>query len=134
MERQGLIRKRIGRFVLLMGMMSVITLVVVVTQRLSNDSLALLIGLFVGIAAMLPTIGLGVFLLRREMIKPHTTQTHTSTPAAMPPVVVVTPQALRGYGMPPSSAIPSGPYAHPSPWLVSNSQRRFTIVGEGATE
>jgi len=74
MERQGLIRKRIGRFVLLMGMMSVITLVVVVTQRLSNDSLALLIGLFVGIAAMLPTIGLGVFLLRREMIKPHTTQ------------------------------------------------------------
>ena len=137
MEQQGIIGKRIGRFVLWMGLICGVTGVVVVTQRLSDDSLALIIGLCFGIAAMLPTVGLGVWLLRREMLTSHNRTPPLPAPAAMPPVVVVTPQALPGYGVPPNSALPSqysGPpaqYSTPStaPWAISNTQRHFTIVG-----
>ena len=81
--------KRLGRFAALLGSVFVVTLAVVVTQRLSQDSLALMVGLACGVMAMLPTVVLGLLIWRREI----TRQTTRHPANTAPPVVVVAPQA-----------------------------------------
>ena len=117
--------KRLGRFVALVGAVAGVTGVVVVTQRLSQDSLALLVGLSCGVAAMLPTIGLALLVWRREETRRQSTQQH---PQATPPVVVVAPQALPGYGTQPSLPAPAQQSA-PWQWQPAVNERAFTIVG-----
>lgn len=115
--------KRLGRFVALLGIVFTVSAVVVITQRLSQDSLALLVGLACGVTAMLPTIVLGVYIWRREMMR----QTAQRAPSATPPVVIVTPQALPGYGVQ-QPAFGDASMA----WQWNNNaqqQRTFTIVG-----
>lgn len=115
--------KRLGRWATLLGMVFVIVLAVVVAQQLSDDTVALLLGLGCGITVMTPTLGLGFLLLRREWAR-------ASTPAAPPPtstpqIIVVAPPALPGYGAP--SAYPQamgGAWSQPA-----NTGRTFTIVG-----
>lgn len=123
METREPLGKRLGRFVTLLGVVVTITVAVVVTQRLSEDSLALLIGLACGVAAMLPTMLIGIVIWRREM------QQHASRSApATPPVVIVTPQAMPGYGMQ-QHALSDGGYAWPWPG-AQQPARSFTIVGD----
>ncbi len=122
--------KRIARFLMLMGALFVITITVVVTQRLSRDSLALLIGLSCGIAAMLPTIGLGILVWRRDEARARAREAQqqiASQPYVSPPVIVVSPESMHGnsYG---SHALPPG--SQPWPWATTpQSGRNFTIVG-----
>ncbi len=131
MENREPIRNRLGRFVLLVGAVAVITLVVIVTQRLSDDSLALLIGLGVGIVAMVPALGLAWLMLRREMNRQPQTVA-PSAPSAAPPVIVVTPQmpALPGYSVSPPTVTAQASI----PWPATTSGRTFTIVGGEETE
>jgi len=125
METREPLGKRLGRFVTLLGVVFVIAVAIIVTQRLSEDSLALLIGLACGVAAMLPTLLLGVIIWRREM-QQH--QQASRMPMATPPVVIVTPQGLSNYGMQ-QPALSDGGYVWP--WAgAQQSTRTFTIVGD----
>ncbi len=123
METREPLGKRLGRFVALIAIVFTVAVVVVVTQRLSQDSLALLIGLACGVAAMLPTLLIGIVIWRREM-----QQQASRMPTATPPVVIVTPQALPGYGMQ-QPALSDGGFAWP--WAgAQQPTRTFTIVGD----
>jgi hypothetical protein len=115
--------KRLGRFVGLLSVIAVVTGVVVVTQRLSRDALALLVGLTCGVMAMAPTIGLALLVWRREETRQ---QTSNANPAMTPPVIVVTPQ-LPGYGVQP--ALPGSAQQATWPWQPAPNERVFTIVG-----
>lgn len=118
--------KRIGRFMTLMGLVFAVSGGVVVTQRLSEDALALLLGLSCGIAAMLPTVILGGLWLKRELGQRGGVRQMAEQTAMQPPVIVVTPQALPGYGQPTQAAL-SQPL--PSQWQPIPAQREFKIVG-----
>jgi uncharacterized membrane protein len=110
---------------MLLGVVFTIAMVVVITQRLSQDSLALLIGLACGVAAMLPTLLLGVVIWRREM---QQQQQASRMPMATPPVVIVTPQGLPGYGMQQPALSDTG---FVWPWAgAQQPARTFTIVGD----
>jgi len=116
--------RRLGRFVMLVGAIFAVVAAVIVTQQLSRDSLALLIGLSCGVMAMLPTLALGYLVLRREDTRrQERAQRSLQQPQAYPtpPVVVVSPQALPGFGQ-------QGQPSH-SAWMPSSSRREFTIVG-----
>ncbi len=115
--------KRLGRFVGLLGGIAVITGVVVVTQRLSHDALALLVGLACGVTAITPTVGLLLLIWRRE--EQHRQAVHTQ-PALTPPVIVMTPQ-LPGYGAP--AVLPGNTQQVAWPWQPAPNERVFTVVG-----
>jgi len=55
--------RRLARFCALLAALFAITAAIIVTQRLSRDSLALLIGLSCGVMAMLPTLALGLLTI-----------------------------------------------------------------------
>lgn len=126
MEPREPLGKRLGRFVAMIGLVFAVTLAVVVTQRLSQDSLALIVGLTCGVMAMLPTVMLGLFVWRREMTRQVTSQRAVNS---APPVVVVAPQALPGYG----AQQPGYNYGNPNAaWQWNGAQqpeRTFTMVG-----
>ena len=124
METREPLGKRLGRFVTLLGVVFTVAIAVVVTQRLSEDSLALLIGLACGVAAMVPTLLLGVVIWRREMQQQQMSRMPTTTP----PVVIVTPQALPGYGIQ-QPALSDTSFSWP--WAgAQQPARTFTIVGD----
>ncbi|MBN2006161.1 MAG: hypothetical protein JXA21_22585 [Anaerolineae bacterium] len=117
--------QRIGRFGALIAVVSVLGVIIIATQRLSQDSLALIIGLSCGISAMLPTLGLGYFILRRETSRQIPAE-RQQTPAAIPPVIVVTPSMLPGYNNTPQRPA----YIEVEPLGQSaGGPRTFTIVG-----
>ncbi|MDF1512593.1 MAG: hypothetical protein P1S60_02165 [Anaerolineae bacterium] len=125
--------KRIGRFVTLLGLLFAVSAGVVVTQRLSEDALALLLGLVCGVAAMVPTIALGVVWMRREMAYHGPSQQLENKmqqqPLGQPQVIVVAPQALPGtypFGYSGQPVISSPESA---PWQPVPAQREFKIVG-----
>ena len=122
------LHKRVGRFIAWVTTVFAITAAVVITQRLSEDSLALLVGLTCGAAAMMPTLGLGLLLWRREDVRREQTrqQQAAPTPAVAPPVVVVAPQPMAGYGM----SHPALAQVNAQAWgQQAPAQRQFMIVG-----
>ena len=118
--------KRIGRFILVLGIAFAITAGVIITQRLSQDSLALLIGLSCGVAAMLPTVGIFILWLRREDTRREETRRRESQLSTsnqqQPQVIVIAPQALPGYPG-------SNQNALPPQWQTAAPERDFKIVG-----
>lgn len=121
--------KRIGRFVSLVGIVFAISGGIVVTQRLSKDALALLLGLTCGVAAMLPTFVLGGLWLKRETGRRVQEQHIPEYESRQPPVIVVTPQALPGYGQSAYNQAYASTRTPPSPWSSAPAQREFKIVG-----
>jgi hypothetical protein len=122
--------KRLGHFVTLIGAIFAVAAAVIITQQLSRDSLALLVGLTCGVMAMLPTLALGFLVWRREdarrQVQPQSQiQQQHSQPYASPPVIVVSPQALPGY----SQQQAHGQQGSTNPWMPAASPRNFTIVG-----
>ena len=113
--------RRIARFLALLGVVGAISAGGVISRRLSDDSLALLIGLVCGVAAMLPTILLGIFLWRRDERQRRERELANQSRPAQLPVIIVTPQAM-----------PSLPDSCSAPWqwTPSSQQRNFTILGE----
>lgn len=126
MNAQPSLGTKIGRFIALVGALFAITMGVVITQRLSDDALALMTGLACGVVAMGPTLGLGLLIWRRqEQELARAREVSRSTPFMQPPVIVVAPPTLPGYG----EGWRSLP-APASPWQVAPAERKFTIVGE----
>ncbi len=124
-EREPSFGQRLRRFLTFIGAVFAIAMAVIVTQRLSQDSLALLIGLSCGVLTMLPTLALGLFIWRREDARRQeeaAAQRPGPAPAS-PPVIVVTPQAMPGYGQ--RSSLPHSDDA----WLPAGGERVFEIVG-----
>ena len=121
--------QRLTRFIALVSVAFAITIAVIVTHRLSQDSLALLIGLSCGVMAMLPTIVLGVMIWRREETRRRAEAEQRETMQRQqgygaPPVIVISPQGMPGYGYPSQHALPPD-----SSWVPARGQREFTIVG-----
>lgn len=119
--------QRVARFVALISLIVGIVGVVVVSERLSQDALALTLGLACGVAAMAPTVLLAVLLWRRA--ERSAVQSAASAPAAQPyapPVIVVAPPAL-----PAQNADAYRTAALNPAWMPGYpAERKFTIVGE----
>jgi hypothetical protein len=118
--------KRLGRFLGLLGALFAIAMAVIVTQRLSRDSLALLIGLSCGVMAMVPTMALGLLIWRRDSARRQEAVDRRPSYPQSPPVIVVTPQGLPGGYPDGSKALAAAPWQ----WASPQSRRQFTIVGE----
>ena len=95
---------------------------VMVSNRISAESLAMLVGIACGICATIPVSLLALWLARRP--SGGDGDSHVAQ-RPYPPVVVVAPGAERRGSM--SSAY------YPSPALPSGPPRQFTIVGEEET-
>jgi hypothetical protein len=122
--------KRIGRFVTLMGIVFAISGGIIVTQRLSEDTLALLIGLSCGIAAMLPTILIGWLWLKKEAgMRDTVEKKNLEQTVLQPPVIVVAPQALPGYMQSYGQPALSATTPQSTHWEHVPAAREFKIVG-----
>lgn len=125
------LRARLARFLALISGLFVVTVAIVVTQRLSQDSLALMVGLSCGIAAMLPTLVMGVFLWRREQTRrqeqlAQQQMARERRQPMNPPVIVVSPPGIPGYGnQQPMLTDQQSPWG----WASSQSKRDFKIIG-----
>ena len=114
-----------------MGGLFAVTAGIVVTQRLSQDSLALLIGLSCGIATMLPTLAIGAFLWHREhnRRKERNMQqrmTWEQRQSSNPPIIVVSPTGVPGYGhQQPMLTDQQSPWS----WASSRGKRDFKVIG-----
>jgi hypothetical protein len=110
------IGQRLAKFAALMGACFAITAAVIVTQRLSDDALGVIVGLLLAGVPLLAIVALLVFILVRRDSRPAQPQ-----PYSIPPIVLQMPQppqqnALPDYGM---------------PWNVPQrqKQRAWDIVG-----
>jgi hypothetical protein len=127
MEERVSLGRRLGRFVTLLGMTFVAVMAVVISRRLSDDALALLVGLGCGVALLLPVLFLFVLIWRQQQRRQEERrEEQAATRSSQPPVVVVAPPML-----PPNY----GNHAQSLPWRESASwparrERKFTIVGE----
>mgnify|MGYP006281716197 CR=1 FL=1 len=122
-EREPL-GKRIKRFFSLIGIVFAITAGIIVTQRLSNDAIALLIGLTAGVVVMIPLVALLIYILRRQEIRRR--EENRSAPRTQPQVVIVSPPAMPGNG---SNQMALWNQARQNNWQMSRAEREFTIVG-----
>jgi len=114
------LRDRLFRFLLLCGALGVVTGVIVITQRLSQESLALLVGLTCGTATMLLPAALGLVIWRREASRrEELVQRPVYTPQL--PVIIVAPG---------QQALP-GPAGYPLDMQYQTAgPRTFTVIGE----
>ncbi len=118
--REG-VGDRIRRFFTLVGVVGAVTVGVVVSQRLSEDALAMLIGLVFGVALMMPLAGVGLLLWRREA----QTRTVATQRSGTPPVIVVTPSSVPARYENHASRL-----APPPMWQPEHAERTFTVLGE----
>lgn len=117
MQNEDSVRQRIRRFGTLMGVLIVVSGGVLITQRLSGETLALLSGLTCGVGLMIPLVVLAIWTLRQQADRLR----ERSRPAEpSQPVVVVMPPLLPGYTS----------QERPAVLHRSQSAREFTIVGE----
>lgn len=106
------------------GLAFFITLAVVVGQRLSAEAMAVVVGVFAGVAASIPTSLIIVWLATRSAAMRSETLVRAGAEArpAEPHVVVVAPPmagAQSSYGYPSSMALAAYP----------PRARRFTVIG-----
>ena len=106
----------------LVMMAFVVTLAVIIGNRLSDESLAVLAGAVCGVGAAIPTSLLIVAVARR---RDEPRSQPTTTPGPYPPVVVVTPPGGQPW--------PGNQNALP-PSLRAPVQRHFTVVGDAAED
>ncbi len=116
---------RLARFLGLLASLFVISVGIVVTRRLSEDSLALLLGLACGITATFPTLVLLFLSWRREVSRRSSPL--TQSPHASPPVIVVSPPALP-YGAQNSHSAYT--YHQVQGWPQPQQSRTFEIIGD----
>jgi len=114
-----------GRLRIFAGVVAItftVTLAVLISQRLSDEAMAVLAGAVCGVGASIPTSLLVVWVTRRRQEQ----QTSRPLPGVYPPVIVVQPPPQPGVINPQPSAY-LAPYMPPA-------QREFTVVGGGGEE
>jgi O-antigen ligase len=116
-------RERLARFLMLCGALATIALVVIVTERLSDDALSLALGVAIGVVAILIPLALTlaiVYVVYRLSSRAQP-QSYAQPTSPQPQLLV-----MPSYQLPP----PSGGYDPTvfAPQLASR-QRRFTVIG-----
>lgn len=114
------------------------TLMIIIGVKLSNDALAVIIGLVLGIIASLPVsliIVFGVLHRDRSNLSPSQPGMQPGY-TNQPPVIVVNggqhpAHGNYGYGSPPQMSQPATPN---TPGVPLPGQRQFTVVGEDVTD
>jgi len=113
--------QRLGRFFMLLGAIFGITAAVVVTQRLSDDALALVIGLLLAGIPLLALVGILMFLLirqaQRRPVQPQQQQ-------VIPPIILQMPQQ-------PQQPPPLPDYG--TQWDIpqrTGEQRQWDVIGD----
>jgi hypothetical protein len=123
-------RQTMGRIVAVVAVAIVITLGMLVGTRLSADSIALIVGVLIGITASIPTGFLFAWALSRrngdQVAGAGTQRVGQMGNGQYPPVIVVNP----GTGMPAWQPQPQAPVSLPGP----TGGRRYDVVGEIAEE
>ncbi len=127
MNERPSVGQRLGRFALFVVVLFVVTVTVIVTQRLSDDALALLVGLGAGVVFMVPPLFIMVLVWRRQELRREDRWSERQQ-AAQPSVVVVAPPAFPGYGPGYGRQQSALPYENLAPWSAP-AERKFTIVG-----
>lgn len=87
-ERLG---PRLARFVTLLGVIFTITTAVIVAQRLSEDALALIVGLLLAGIPLLGIIALLVFILVKVSQREPRQHATLQQPMMLPPIIVQMP-------------------------------------------
>lgn len=105
----------------------VVTLAVVVGQRMSVDAMAVVVGVVCGVAASIPTSLLVLLATRRrEQVEAQPRQMGPG----YPPVVIVNPGMQTGMGLPGQGM--AGPYL-PPPAGPASVPRQFKVIGSEDT-
>lgn len=114
------LKERLWRFVGLMGLVFVVSMVVVIATTLQAESIALIIGVVLGILALaIPvSIGAGVFYLGTRMA-----QRKESKGQQAPPNFYVLPSQ-------PTPMLPGQQAYPPYPADVYGGRREFEVIGE----
>jgi hypothetical protein len=116
----------------IVGVVSVafaIALAYVVGSRLSDEAIAIVVGLACGIGAMVPlSVGLAVALIRgSRRDETYAMDQPTRMPSPYPPVIVVAPPQM---GQQPWAQYPHYQNYLPAPFNQPLDARDFKIVGE----
>jgi hypothetical protein len=123
MRRREAVGKRIGRFVLWCGMLFAMSAGIIAASRLSQDSLALAIGIAIGTVVGLVPVGVGLVVLTmwmRQRERPRRKEPEAVQGPQQPVIVVQVP--------------PVGAYQPSLPgssWDVG--QRSFEVIGEATS-
>lgn len=95
----------VGRFLAIVGAAFCLTLAIVIVRELSNDALAVAIGVACGMAAGIPATTLLYIALARRFRRAED-EGHSGQRGAVPPLIIV-----QGYASPP--ALPQEPWLAP---------------------
>lgn len=119
--------RRLIAFSLLAG---IVTLAVIIGQRLSTDAMAVMAGVVFGVAASIPTSLLIVLAARgsRRVEPPYRRDDYQPSPPA-PQIYVVSPgqlPALPGQGTGAQSVLPQPPGGY----FMAEPARRYKVVGD----
>lgn len=128
-------RARIANFLLLCGMLAAVTFTVVITQRLSDDALSLVLGIAIGVVALLiPSLAVGGLLyLATRMVEARSAGRARSTPAPQPQVVVLSPGGAQQQPAFPWASVPQLQHSgalEGSQYQAAAQRRTFTVIGE----
>ncbi|HNT74215.1 MAG TPA: hypothetical protein PKH77_04240 [Anaerolineae bacterium] len=116
-ERLG---PRLARFVTLLGVVFAISAAVIVSQRLSEDALALIVGLLLAGIPLLGIIALLVFILVKVSQREPRQHTTPQQPMMLPPIIVQMP--------PQTPQLPT--YGDPTPLPQHSNGRMWDVIGE----
>lgn len=112
-------------------MAGIVTLAIIIGQRMSTDAMAVIVGVVFGVAASIPTsllIALATRSARRHDDPPYRRADYQPTPPP-PQIYVVNPGAYPGASDPAQIAAPQQQtFSMPVP------QRRWVVVGEDEQE
>jgi hypothetical protein len=109
-------------------MAGVVTLAVIIGQRMSTDAMAVMVGVVFGVAASIPTSLLIALAARgsRRSEPPYRRNDYQPSPPA-PQIYVVSPgQMSPGLPGPTPQALPQSPAGY----HVADQSRRYKVVGE----
>lgn len=109
-----------------LGLVFAVSLAVVIGQRLSDEAMAVVVGVVAGVAASIPTSLIVVWFASRSLVAARP----APSPAPEPRVVVMTsPQPQAAYAQPASFGMPmpAGAMYAPAPALLV--PRQFNVIG-----
>jgi hypothetical protein len=109
-------------------MAGVVTLAIIIGQRMSTDAMAVMVGVVFGVAASIPTSLLIALAARgsRRAEPPYRRNDYQPSPPA-PQIYVVSPgQLASGQPGPAQPALPQAPAGY----YMAEQSRRFKVVGE----